>query len=211
MERSADTYRAEHWTAWLFAVLAVALGVIGALEAWDQINIGTSLFDSGAGVVAGESDADHFRDGALFLIPSLISAILAWTLHRSEHHVSHPSRTGVDTATTGDSRDDLRKEDDLFNGEHVGAYVALLASVVLGVVGVLVGFDAFDSGYTFYDGMTWLVLSLMSSLLAATLHSVGHHQPVWEEEDIRRMVEDRVARTSTTGVTGSTRIGAERR
>ena len=199
MERSGGTYRVEHWMAWFFAIAAILLGVVGALEAWNQLNIGRSLVDAATGAGAREgTDADYFRDGALFLLPSLIAGILAWTLHRNEHHVTRHARGSSDYATLGNTHNALRHEDELVTGEHAGAYIALLASIAFGIAGVLVGFDVFNSGYTFYDGLTWLVLSLMSSIVAATLHSVGHHQPAMEEDYVRRIVDARVSSGMTT-------------
>jgi len=73
--------------------------------------------------------------------------------------------------------DGLAAEDDFFKGEHAAAYVMALTTIVLAIIGVLTGFRVFDEGHTFYDGMTWLLLSTGGSLLTNTLHSVGHHMP----------------------------------
>src|SRR3954468_4713863 len=168
-------YRTEHMLAWFMAALSVLLGVLGALEAFDMISIGDSNLAT-APLAEARNDANIFADGVLILFPALIAAFLALTLHRNEHHElgGDMGRASGNEPTMGDG---LAAEDDLFKAEHAGAYVAVLATIVLAIIGVLTGFRVFDEKHTFYDGMTWLLLSAGSSILANTLHSVGHHLP----------------------------------
>src|SRR5215216_4504454 len=124
MERDSDTYRVEHLLAWLMAALSIVLGVLGALEAFDIINLGDAILSPDGGT--GVADAGLFADGALLLIPAIISAFLALTLHRNEHHerraAGYPDRSNV--PTLGNDGDGLDREDDLWKGEHAGAYLA---------------------------------------------------------------------------------------
>src|SRR5688500_2895624 len=93
MRHNDDTFHTEHWLSWALLALAGLLGVIGLLEALNEINFGRSLVnvDPVGNLGSDDSDAAVFRDGALFLMAAIISAVLAWTLHRSEHHVARDS------------------------------------------------------------------------------------------------------------------------
>jgi xanthosine utilization system XapX-like protein len=179
------------------AAVAILLGTLGALEAFDILNLGDAHLSPQGSTGTGD-DAGVFVDGALLLIPGIIAALLAFTLHRNEHHERAWSRQSSrgNIPTTGNDGDGLRKEDDFWQGEHAGAYAAAVIAILLGFIGVLVGFHVFDEAHTFYDGLTWLMLSLLSSILAATLHSVGHHSPE-NEEHIVMLVEERVRGTFT--------------
>jgi hypothetical protein len=198
------------------AALAIALGVIGALEAFGISDIGDSIV--APGVAPTEDDASSFRDGLLFLIPGLISAFLAFTLHRVEHHVpgmnrpsaSRPGMVTGEPHTPSAADRAHREEQGLMTGEHAGAYLAVLASTAFGILALLVGFNVLDDEHTFYDGMTWASLGLLASLLAGTLHSVSHHQPAYEWDEVRTRVEDRIP-DRTTDVPGRTEPGRERR
>jgi len=168
-------YRTEHLLAWIMAAVSVVLGVLGALEAFDMISIGDSNLTTAA-VAEPRGDANIFADGVLLLFPALIAGLLAFALHRNEHHElgGDMGRASGNEPTIGDG---LAAEDDLFKGEHVGAYVTMALTIALATIGVLTGFRVFDDEHTFYDGMTWLLLSTGSGILANTLHSVGHHLP----------------------------------
>ena len=89
-----QSYRTEHMLAWLMAALAIGLGIIGALEGFGIIDVGDSILEGG--VAATDDNAASFRDGLLFLIPGVISAFLAFTLHRTEHHVPGIDRPALD-------------------------------------------------------------------------------------------------------------------
>ena len=168
-------YRTEHMLAWVMAAVSIVLGIVGALEAFDIISIGDSNLTTAAAAEA-RNDANIFADGALFLLPALIAAFLALTLHRSEHHElgGDMGRASGNEPTIGDG---LSAEKDLFKGEHAAAYFMTGLTIVLATIGVLTGFRVFDDEHTFYDGMTWLLLATGSSILANALHSVGHHLP----------------------------------
>jgi len=161
--------------AWAMAALSIVLGVIGALEAFDMISLGDSNLATSQ-VVEARNDANIFADGALILLPALIAGFLALTLHRSEHHElgGDMGRASGNEPTIGDG---LAAENDLFNGEHAAAYLMAVVTIALAVVGTLTGFRVFNEKHTFYDGLTWLMLSTGASILANTLHSVGHHLP----------------------------------
>jgi hypothetical protein len=153
--------------------VAIVLGVVGALEAFDMISIGDSNLTA-ALAIEPRSDANTFADGALLLLPALISGLLAFCLHRSEHHElgGDMGRASGNEPTMGKG---LAMEDDLFKGEHAMAYLMAVVTIALAVVGVLTGFRVFDDGHTFYDGLTWLLLSTGAAVLTNTLHSVDHH------------------------------------
>ena len=211
-----QAYRSEHSLAWLMAALAILLGVIGALEAFGIIDIGDSILAGGQ--AATDDNAASFRDGLLFLIPGIISAFLAFTLHRTEHHVAGIDRPAIDRPgmMTGepDTRRDVRsvnrEESALWNGEHAAAYLAVLAATLFGVLTLLVGFNVLSDDYTFYDGMTWGLLGLLTSFLAGTLHSVSHHQPAYDWDEVRIILEQR-ASTGGMNMPGRTEPGRERR
>ena len=207
-----DTYRTEHGLAWLMSALAILLGVIGALEAFAIINLGDAIGATGA-TPTPSGDSDTFQDGALILLPAIVAAFLAFTLHRSEHHVARHDRTADrrTAATTGNDAEDRRREEGLWTAEHGGAYAATLAAIAFSIIGVLVGFNVLDNSHSFYDGLTWQLLSVLSSVLAATLHSVGHHQPAYEADDIRLRVEERVVTNPGSTATPEARRGVERR
>jgi len=202
--------------AWLMAALAILLGAIGALEAFGIIDIGDSILVGGE--AATDDNAASFRDGLLFLVPGVISAFLAFTLHRTEHHVTGMDRPAIDRPgmMTGEpeSRRDLgkiRKEESaLWNGEHAGAYIATLAATAFGVLTLLIGFNVISEDHTFYDGMTWGVLGVLSAFLAGALHSVSHHQPAYDWDEVRILIEERVA-SGGMNVPGRTEPGRERR
>ena len=209
---NVGAYRTEHMLAWLMAGVAAFLGAVGALEAFDILNLGNAHLTAD-GDTNARGDAGIFVDGALILLPGIIAALLAFTLHRNEHHEHY--RAGAtdrraNIPTTGDDRNARAREDDLWKAEHLGAYAAALASIVFAIVGILVGFHVLAEAHTFYDGLTWLLLSLLSSVLAATLHSVGHHMPEVADDHIRTIVAEHVSRPSTSPVEGQTRPGSVR-
>jgi hypothetical protein len=197
-------HRTEHGIAWFMAAAATVFAILGALEAFDVASFGTSFLEEvGAGVTTTTgSDADFFRDGMLWFMPAIATGLLALTFHRTEHHVSYGNRHE-------DVGDDVRRDErGAWGFEHFGAYAAAVASIAFLVMGLLVGFDVFDSGYTWYDGMTWHLLSVVSSIIAATLHPVGHHSAAYDESYVRSVVGDRTVGISegTSGVTRRTEI-----
>jgi hypothetical protein len=205
-----DAYRSEHWLSWALAVSAILLGVIGALEAFALINIGDAIGQAGE-TASASGDVDPFQDGALFLVPALVMGFLAFSLHRGEHHLARWSGpVAARPGTMGDDRDERRQEEGLWTGEHTGAYVATFAAIALALIGMLVGFNVIDDNHSFYDGMTWQLLAVLSSFLAGMLHSVTHHQPAYEPDEVRVRLEDRVV-TGEDRSTSRSQPGTQRR
>ncbi len=169
-------YQAEHWLAWLVALVAIGLGVVGVLRGFGLI--GTI----GAGV-------DTQTDGMIWLIPAISASILALALHTSGHH-----------RRTSASDQDMA----LMMFEHSLAYLMALAAIAGGVLGILVGFDVFNNGNTPQDGFIWSVASIGASVLTVTLHTVRHHQVAEDTDVIVAMVEQRMAPASRTGMPAST-------
>src|SRR5688572_10067445 len=124
-----EAYRAEHWLSWLMAVAAIALGVLGAIEAFALVNIGDAIGQAGQ-TASASGDVDPFQDGLLFLVPALVAGFLAFSLHRGEHHLARWSGGPViRPGTLGDDHDDRRQEQGLWTGEHAGAYIATFTAI----------------------------------------------------------------------------------
>ena len=122
-------------------------------------------------------------------------------------------KMGHDVRPLGVSDDlgKIRKEESaLWNGEHAGAYIATLAATAFGVLTLLIGFNVISEDHTFYDGMTWGALGVLSAFLAGALHSVSHHQPAYDWDEVRILIEERVA-SGGMNVPGRTEPGRERR
>jgi len=195
-------YAPEHWLAWLFAAGAIALATLGVLQGFDVIDFRSG---EGLGVQAGDGGAaQNFQDGALLLVPAIISSLLALTLHQVEHHrvsMNREERAGGVRGAEGREYGVSRGEAALWNLEHGLAYIGGLATVVWGALTILVGFDVFDNGNDWRDGLTWGILGIVSGLLTHTLHSVSHHMPAVaaEEAEIRMIVEERVGQAFQRG------------
>jgi hypothetical protein len=177
--RSSGLYKVEHMLAWLMAVGAIVLAVLGALASFDIVD-----FRDEAGIAGEAADAaaiSNFQDGVLFLLPAIAAALLAMTWHNTEHHraVRSPEQPG------------------LWSVEHWLAYLGAAATIVFGVLSILIGFDVFDSDNTWRDGATWGLLSIFSGVLTYTLHHVEHHAFVVGAEgaEVRRMLEERMGGT----------------
>ena len=225
MLQKEGMYKTEHLLAWLFAIGAIILAVIGALAAFDVITLRTvTIAETPLVEVEGESGTTHFRDGLLLILPAIALGILAWTMHSSEHHVAMTSggsqaiaggrsaagnaaRSGGGMAgqaqsvadrgmdASGYAADTVQPKSGSGTGtmEHALSYLGLIITIALGVIAVLVGFNVFDDGYSWRDGIIWAFLAIFSGVVTATLHSVQHHaMPVYDVDDIRVMVEERV-------------------
>lgn len=177
-EREA-TYEFEHWLAWLMAVGAIVLAVIGSLVAFGVLNIRTLEIADDPLAAPGDTVL-NFRDGLLFLLPAIAVAFLALTLHMTEHH----------------NRAMASREVGLYNLEHLGAYLMAGLTLLFGVLTLLIGFDVFDRGNQVYDGYVWGLLAIGGGVLTTTLHAVGHHQMAADEEYITRIIEQRVGPTA---------------
>jgi hypothetical protein len=187
-------YRMEHMAAWLMALVAIVLGVVGALEAFEYINIGETNLTAATGIEP-RTDANMFADAALFLLPAIIAGLLAFTLHSNEHHElgGDMGRASGNEPTMGDG---LAGEDNLFMGEHTAAYAMALATIAMTIVGILTGFRVLKETHTFYDGLTWLLLATGGGVLTNTLHNVGHHLP---SRAPRYVTTQETSRGTTTG------------
>jgi hypothetical protein len=189
-------YSFEHYLSWFLGLGAIILGVIGALIAFDVISVRTINIQGTdvTGVRGTGNEVFNFQDGMLFLLPSIALAFLAMTFHATEHHMRIS---------------EWREK--LWSAEHGVAYLGLIATLGLGAAGFLVGFDVLDEGWTWRSGVTWHMLSILSGVLTATMHTVGHHQYVYDEDDIRVMVEDRLSRTAERPATVVRGRGVEER
>lgn len=178
-------YHTEHLLAYVMAIVAVALGVIGLLVGFDVIAGDANT------LTAGDSGtSNNFMDGMLWLLPALSAAMLANALHRTDHHLSRNPST-LDTAHKS-----------MWNGEHGLAYVAALGAIGLTVIGMLVGFDVFNNGNVPGDGFLWIVAGLGASILTVTLHSVRHHQLATDEDYILSVVEHHQGQRTSARATG---------
>jgi hypothetical protein len=84
--------------------------------------------------------------------------------------------------------------------EHWLAYAGMIFTLVLGTIAIIVGFNVFDDGYSYRDGIIWGLLAITAGAITATLHSVQHHaMPAVDVDDIRVMVEERVGRLERQG------------
>lgn len=173
----AGTYYVEHFLAWLATALSIALGVIGLLIAFGIITGTLATAPIGG---AATNPPQQFWSASLWLLTGISSAALAFALHRTEHHF----RMDPAMMEAGDKS--------MWMGEHYLAWIAALGAIVLGIIALLIGYDVFSNGYTVFDGVMWALASIGTSMLAATLHNVGHHQMADEEDYIVSVVERRV-------------------
>ena len=108
---------AEHWLAWFLSALAILLAVLGLLRAYGIIGPENT---TAAGQVTSISPGglpDTYWDGGLLLLAALSSALLAFALHRNDHHRMR------DLAAIPD------REENLWKTEHLLAYVMVVDSV----------------------------------------------------------------------------------
>jgi hypothetical protein len=186
-------YHTEHMLAYIMAVAAIVLGVIGALRGFGILGEG-ALEQAAEGNFAAldAGGGNPFWDALVWLLPAISAAFLAFALHSSEHHLARNPAT----------LDDAHKS--MFNAEHFGAWAMGLVAIACGALAILVGFDVFDRGNTQGDGIIWGLLALGSSGLTATLHGVRHHQLATDEDYILSVVERRASQRSTTTAPGTT-------
>jgi hypothetical protein len=201
-------YNTEHFGAYFMVAVAIILGVLGILTAFQVVELrdydaalvneapeegaqGTAEVEA-SGLDAESTSADSFWDGILLLTTGLAAATLALCLHLNDHHRMRDPRTVNDTDTG------------LWTAEHALAYLAALAAIVIGVVAVLTGFDAFGTDTDQRDGIIWAFAAFGAALIATTLHVVRHHQTIAEEDHLVRLVEGRVGATAQRSPTGQT-------
>jgi hypothetical protein len=194
-------YNAEHTGAYILALAAIVLGVLGLLTAFQIVELrdygATASFEAGtgqqaeegtqgtanvatAGLDAESTSADSFWDGILLLTTASAAAMLALCLHRNDHHRTRDPRTVSD------------RETGFWAAEHAAAYALAVGTIVVGAVAILMGFDAFGTGTDQRDGTIWAFTALLGGILTTTLHSVRHHQTVAEEDHLVRVVRERV-------------------
>jgi len=153
-------FKGEHTAAYLFAALAAGLTVIGLLVGFGVLG------DTGTTQTTGDEVGNEWLglwDASVWLLPAIASAILSMALHRNEHH----RRRDTDALPDGDEA--------AWKSEHTFAYVAAAAAVICGLLCLLVGFGVVGE-YDQPDGIHWGIASVVSAILAAALHGVGHHQ-----------------------------------
>jgi hypothetical protein len=170
-------FQTEHWVAWLLAIVAIVMGVIGLLAGFGILGED----DAGEGVAqAIAAELTNWQEGMIWLLAAVPVGLVALALHNTEHH------TGVETHLTS-----ATENRGLFNTEHWLAYLMGLATLVCAALAVLVGFDVFENDNTFADGMLWGLAGLVTGVLTVTLHAVRHHQHVADESVIVRIIEER--------------------
>lgn len=186
-------YNAEHFIAYILLIGAIAMAVIGLLIGFGQLD----AWDTGLG--ANEVTApmsSTFWDGLLWITGALSLYMLSSALHQTEHHFDRAPST-LDSANRS-----------MWTGEHYLSYITAIAAIALGVLALLVAYDAFSNDNTVFDGLLWMFTSLGASIGTLTLHTVRHHQSAADEDYIMSVVE----RHSTTPRTSGARVpGTERR
>jgi hypothetical protein len=188
-------FAAEHGLAWIMALASMALVAIGLLVGFGVISgddeiAGTDIGEAtGAAQLSGAASMPDWQEGLLWILPAITAGLLAYTLHETDHHRGRRRNT----AATAD--DDSGKG--MFSAEHGLAYLMAALAIAGATLGVLVGFDVFDNGNTFADGMLWSVASIAAGSVAMALHNVRHHQLATEEDVIVRIIEERTGTITT--------------
>jgi len=171
-------FEAEHWLAWFLSLGAILLGLFGLLRAYGIIGPANT---TAAGQVTSISPGglpDTYWDGGLLLLAAIAAALLAFALHRNDHH-----RMRDLAAIPG-------REEGLWKAEHLLAYVVATLSVAFSIIGVFTGYNK-DGGHHWQpDGIPWLLGSVGLALLTNALHSVSHHQLARAEDHARRERSD---------------------
>ena len=172
-------YGAEHSLAWLMAVAAIVLGVIGLLVGFNVLDFRTGEAGIQIGGDTGETAIPgNFLDGAMWLFSGITAAILAFTLHSTDHHrMRNPSSVA-------------KSDRAMLSAEHMGAYLTAILAIALVVIGMLVGYGVFDVANPQLNALMWIWGGFGSGILAATLHTVRHH--VSETDEIVAIVTERV-------------------
>jgi heme/copper-type cytochrome/quinol oxidase subunit 2 len=188
-------FESEHWLSWFFMVAAIVLGVIGMLRGFGLIG-GPASSDAAAGTVAGFFGTTW--DSVTWMLPAIASAMLSMALHQTDHHrMREPEHL-----------DD--REEGLWQFEHGASWLMTILTVVLGVVGMLVGFHVLGGGNHQPDGLPWLLGSIGTGVLTNTLHGVRHHQLASDADYIVRLVEERVGAPRPLGERGTVERSAIR-
>jgi hypothetical protein len=193
-EAQSSLFDVEHIGAWLMSLVAVVLGVIALLVGFDILDLRSDETFS-IGNVAEEVStvfSNDYWDATMIFFSAFTAGILGYCLHMSDHHRLR------DLSTLPS------KERGMWTTEHGGAYLFAVASIVLVIIGLLVGFEAFSADHDQRDGLMWIWLGFGSSIVATTLHAVRHHQAVVEQDYIIGVLEERVRATNVRGGVGET-------
>lgn len=193
-DHGGGAYQAEHAIAWLLALTAIVLGVIGLLRGFGIVGGSEAVTNAVQNqTTSGVSAPGSIWDGAVWLLPAISASLLALALHRTEHH------RGAD----------LGEAEGVGKFEHMLAWLFAIGTIVLGALAILVGFDVFSNGNTQADGVLWGLASIGSGALTATLHAVRHHELATDESYIVNIIERRAARPDAA-MRGSTTTAPER-
>src|SRR5215212_4231480 len=148
-------YGLEHTGAWIFALLAMGLAILGTLTGLEIIDW---RGQADPGVTGNETigpaflTADHFWDGAMLLFSGATAGVLALCLHSNDHHRMRRLETLHED------------ESSAWSIEHTVSYLTGIGAVAYVVIGLLAGFGAFgdhDQGV----GLTWIWFGLAGSLV----------------------------------------------
>jgi hypothetical protein len=188
-------YNTEHGLALLMAGVGFLLAVLATL-----VGFGIIELRDGAAPFAGAVDdfdgtqtllSNHFWDAAMLFFAAMTAGMLAYCLHASEHHRMHVTEI-------------TRSEGSLWGAEHMLSYLIGLGAIVYVIIGLLVGFNAFNDTHDQGDGLIWIWFGFAASIVTTALHAVSTHQQETEEDYIIEVVEERVRRLSGTGTTTGT-------
>jgi hypothetical protein len=218
-------YNTEHFGAYLLALAAIVLGVLGMLTAFQIVELrdygtgaggfeiptagdnqqGEGQTDTGADVGGGQGEADVGGVGIeaqSVTSESFWDGMLLLTVGLAAGMLAlclHMS----DHHRMRDPRSLSDEDTGLWSAEHIGAYLFALTTIALGTIALLTGFNAFGADTNQLDGMIWAFAAFGSSILTTTLHAVRHHQTISEEDHLVQVVRDRVG----TGEFGTSRGG----
>lgn len=181
-EAEEGMYQTEHYAAWLFALVALVLGIIGILRGFGILGDVAEEVGAGGGTTAALTGSAEFWDGIVWMLSAIAFAFLAHAFHTTD-----PNRMAV---SSGSSRS--RRESGLMQFELWASYLVGLATIAAAVLTLLVGFGVFSDTHDQFDGMLWGFFAILYGVLTATLHTVRHHQIAAEQDYLVTIVEQRV-------------------
>jgi hypothetical protein len=168
----------EQGLAWIFALVAAVLALIGLLVGFGIIGpAGVDI--EGAGEVPGIEAAvvqGSFWDAVVWMLPAIAAGALSWALGRADH---------------------AHMREGMGRGLHMGAYAMGLVTVVLSAIALLVGFNLLDLGHVQTDGALWGFAAIASGFVTGAMHSLVP-SAVADEDYLVRLVETRVSATRPT-------------
>ena len=174
---------AERGIAWIFALAAVILGVIGLLRGFGIIGTeGVDIAGLEGGIAAAVSG--DFWEGIVWMLPAFAFGAIAWSF------------AGGRTHSTDDANSMMR----------YGAYVMAVVTVAVGALALLVGFGLLNADAQPTDGVLWGMVSILSGLLTSAAYA-AIPSPVADEDYLVALVESRVG--PAAGGTTRARPGAE--